>query len=86
MAQKVKICKNSTPTKGNCGYFWTIGHNSPADWARELFKPSEAEENRVVSNRKKLLFWISGLLLRFTWWECVYAYFVYISITSSFSV
>ena len=81
-----KTCKNSTPTNGNHGYICTNGHNSSVDWARELFKPSEAEENRVVPNRTKLLFWISGLLLMFTWWECVYAYFVYISITSSFSV
>jgi len=31
MAQKPKIGKNSTPSKGNHGYFLTHGHNSPAD-------------------------------------------------------
>jgi len=36
MAQKTKIGKHLTPTKGNLGYFWTHGHNSTADWALEI--------------------------------------------------
>jgi len=47
MAQEPQIGKNSSPTKGNHGYFWTHGQNSPADWARELLKPSEDGESLV---------------------------------------
>jgi len=41
MAQKTKIGKNTTPKKSNHGTFWTHGHNSPADFDRNLFKPPE---------------------------------------------
>jgi len=36
--------KNSNPTKGNLGHFGK-SHNLPADWARELFKPSRLRKS-----------------------------------------
>jgi len=38
MAQKPKIGKISIPTKGNHGYFLTIGYNPQADWSRDTAK------------------------------------------------
>ena len=38
MAQKTKIGKISTPTKGNHGYFLIHAYNPPADWSRDTAK------------------------------------------------
>jgi len=34
----------------------TFGHNSPADWARELFKPSKDVKSLVACNKKLFQF------------------------------
>jgi len=38
------MSENSSPTEGNLGHL-AKGHNSPADWARELFKPCKDLES-----------------------------------------
>jgi len=78
MTVKPKISKNSTPANANLGCMYS----TPADWARELFKPSKDEESLVVRNEKKI-FWMPVFLFIFVWWECVYAYFIYIQMMSS---
>jgi len=43
MAEKTKFGKNSNPKNADPGYITPMamtGHNSPADYVRELFKPS----------------------------------------------
>jgi len=34
---------------------WILHNTSPADWAREVFKPSKDAENLLVSIKKELL-------------------------------
>jgi len=49
MAQKPKIGKNFTSTNANLG---CVLPQTAANWARELFKPSEDGESLVVFNEK----------------------------------
>ena len=51
MAQKTKIGKHSAPINADPRYIIpmaTTGYNSPAEWARELFKPPKDSERFVV--------------------------------------
>ena len=53
MTQKPKIGKKFTPTNANPVH--THGHNSPADWARELFKPFKDGEVLEFAMKKIIL-------------------------------
>ena len=69
MAQKPKCGKNYTLTNANLGYITPqdiTGHNSPSDYARELFKPCKVDKSLVLCYKKN----VSVLDLRF---------FVYVS-------
>jgi len=88
MAQKPKIGENCTPTNASLGYITPqgiAGHNAPSDDTKRLFKPFKVEQSLVACNKKRFQFWISFFLLIFTWWQDVYAYSVYILMTSSSS-
>jgi len=55
MAQKQKIGKHLSPTNAEPGYIIPMAitaHHSPADWARELFKPSKDGKSLVVGTKK----------------------------------
>ena len=44
-------------------------NNSPANWTRDLFKPSKDTENLLFSVCKDGKFWISGFRLPQEWWS-----------------
>jgi len=53
MVQKPTIDKNSAPTNGDPGYIIPMaitGCISPAEWARELFKPSNRKSCSLENN------------------------------------
>ena len=55
MAQKAKLGKKCNPHERWPSVYYThmiYGHNSPAGWARELFKPSKDGESLLVYNKK----------------------------------
>jgi len=61
MAQKTNWMKIQVPQKVVTLAILAKGHNSPAKWARELFKSSKVSESLVVSNKK--FFWGLGFLV-----------------------
>ena len=58
MAQKTKNGQNFAPKNTHLGWIPPVtvaGHNSPSEWARELFKPSKDSWSHVVCNKKNIL-------------------------------
>ena len=56
MAQKPKIGRKFHPHKRWPWVYYTPGHNWPADWAREPFKPSEDSWSLAVCDKKYFRF------------------------------